>query len=141
MIQRKASEARTCACAHPLPVLFPSNLHARRTSKIPDLTFSKMKNITLWALIKKWIEVPESQVGIPDILPQIVHPLLAPPFLKTDILKRGKLLRASPVIRINKAINPGNYPTAFTMVSGRTALNTFCIWELLRRQKKIIIST
>lgn len=67
--------------AHPSPVLFLSNIHLQPISKIPNLTSSEMKYVTLHALTKKGREVPNAQVEIPDILPQLlVHFFIGPIF-------------------------------------------------------------
>lgn len=51
--------------AHPSLVLFLSNLHTQPTSKVPGPTRSEKKAVILCVLIKKGIEVPDSQMENP----------------------------------------------------------------------------
>lgn len=57
----------------------------------------------------------------------------------TGILKSDKLLRVCPRTRVNKAVNPGKCPPAFTNFSDKTA--KYLLYLGASTKKKVLIST
>lgn len=84
------------------------------TAVKPNL--SKMMDVITKG-IDTWVKGGDSQIfGHRQSILSLVHLPRT-----TGILKSGKLLRARPRTRVNKAVNPGKCPPAFTKLSDKTA--------------------